>query len=254
MEHTGIFLAPAKVELVKRRFAPRLRALALDSFSAYVDYVKRHPNELGFFSDAITTNLTSFYRERHHFDYLKSELLGPMLENHARDRRLRFWSAGCSTGQEAYTLAIELREAIPNIDGYDVRILGTDLDTRCLQTCKDGVYAERDLEKAPPGVAKKWFDRLPGTDGKFRVNKKVKDMVTFKQLNFLDEFPMRGPFDAIFCRNVFIYFDKTMQARVIKKFAGVQRPGDYLFLGHSESVSDLTTDYRLVGLTTYLRV
>lgn len=253
LEYTGISLSSAKIELVKRRFAPRLRALSLDSFGAYVSHVKKHPDELGFFSDAITTNLTSFYREKHHFDLLRDELMGEILARHQRDKRLRFWSAGCSTGQEPYTLGIELFRTIPNIDSYDLRILATDLDSKCLQTCKDGVYAEKDLEKVPPEAKSKYFDRVPGTD-KYRVDQKVKNLITFKRLNFLDEFPMRGPFDVIICRNVFIYFDKQMQAKVMAKFARVQQPGDYLFLGHSESVGDLTKDYKLVGLTTYKRV
>ncbi len=253
LEYTGISLSPAKIELVKRRFAPRLRALELDTFSAYVNFVKRHPKELSFFSDAITTNLTSFYREKHHFDLLKEELLPGMLKKHERDRRLRFWSAGCSTGQEAYTLGIELFESIPNLRGLDVKILATDLDSKCLRTCKDGVYSQKDLEKVPPDVARRYFDPLPGTP-MFRVAQKVQDLVTFKRLNFLDEFPMKGPFDLIICRNVFIYFDKRMQAKVMAKFAKLQQPGDYLFLGHSESVGELTNDYELVGLTTYKRV
>ncbi len=255
LKYTGITLSEAKVELVRRRFGPRLRALELPSYSSYARYIENgHAEEISHFSDAITTNLTSFFRESHHFDELAT-CVSAIVASNSQNRRIRIWSAGCSSGQEAYCIAMTLKESIANIGNWDVKILATDLDSNCLKKGAAGVYSSADLEKIAPGKfsdwASKWFP--PCDAGTRRAKDELRSLITFKRLNFMDKWPMSGPFDVIFCRNVFIYFDKEMQRRCLEKFANVQAPGDRLFLGHSESVNGITDDYKLAGQTVYLR-
>ena len=249
--HTGISLSDAKVELVKRRFAPRLKELNLDSFSSYIKRIEDgDTDELLRFTDAITTNLTSFFRENHHFDYMKREILPKLLKDKMVSKRVRFWSAGCSTGQEPYTMAMLLREAIPMSNGWDIKILATDIDRTVLAKARMGLYTQSDLDKMPEGVARKWFTKH---SDKYQVKDELRQMITFNQLNLLKTWPVKGPFEAIFCRNVFIYFDKPTQKSIVQKFARVQNSGDHLFIGHSESITDMTDDYKLIGQTTYVR-
>lgn len=253
-EYTGITLSEAKMELVKRRFGPRLRALNLPSFSSYIKYVKEdHKDELSRFSDAITTNLTSFFRENHHFNYLNS-CLPELIRRNGPSRRLRVWSAGCSTGQEAYSLAITLLEKAPELKSWDVKILATDLDSTCLEKGTKGYYSIKDLEKMPRRLASKWFVTEGLPEGRVQVNLELRNLITFKRLNFIHNWPVKGPFDIIFCRNVFIYFNKEMQKSCVEKFSRVQNPGAVLCIGHSESIVESTNDYKLAGQTIYERL
>lgn len=255
LQHTGISLSEAKLELVKRRFTPRLRELKLNSFSSYIKYIKNnHADELTHFSNAITTNLTSFFREKHHFEYMKKAVIPHLLTKNYTSRKIRIWSAGCSTGQEPYTLAMVLRENIPDFHRWDVQILATDLDKKCLEIAREGVYRGADLEKAPSTVRSQWFLKCRGSSSdKVKVKQELKEMVSFLHLNLIHDWPMRGPFDIIFCRNVFIYFNKERQKEFVSRFADLQQPGNHLFIGHSETIGDLTDCYRLTGQTVYGR-
>jgi chemotaxis protein methyltransferase CheR len=256
LEHTGITLADSKMELVKRRFTPRLRALALASFSEYARYLRAHPDdELVDFSNAITTNLTGFFRENHHFDFMAETALPDLLRRNAASRRLRIWSSACSTGQEPYSIAITLAEHMPELANWDVRILATDLDRNCLRTAEAGVYQMRDLEKVPKAVCSRWFLRGKGENQeKVKVRAGIRKMVSFKPLNLIQQWPMREPFDIIFCRNVFIYFDRPRQSEIVGRFAQLQAPGSYLCIGHSESLHGFGADYELMGQTIYRRL
>lgn len=249
---TGISLSEAKRELVYGRLARRLRALGLSSFSDYRDLLASNPEgpEMVEFVNAITTNLTSFFRESHHFDYLRDQVLLPMLKR-GSGQRLRIWSAGCSTGEEPYSIAMTVREAVPEGSRHDIKILATDLDSDVLSRARNGVYAQ-DRVKGLSTERISRFCRENGP-GKYKVAGDLGELITFNQLNLMNPLPMKGPLDVIFCRNVVIYFDKDTQRELFKRYAQLQRPGDILFLGHSESMFKVSDDYTLVGRTVYRR-
>jgi chemotaxis protein methyltransferase CheR len=249
-EHTGIALAESKRELVYSRLVRRLRRLHLDSFREYLAVLAQgEAAELEEFTNAITTNLTAFFREPHHFEFLAETVL-PMLEKrNAESRRLRIWSAGCSTGEEPYSIAITLQEHMTRFRGWDVRILATDLDSNVLAHGRAGHYRDERFEKMPSSRRNKWF--APSKDGGGTAVPELKSLITFKQLNLMHPFPMKGPFDVIFCRNVVIYFDKPTQRELFDRMAGLQQDGDHLFIGHSESLFKVCDRYQLIGKTIY---
>ena len=256
-EMTGISLNEAKRELVYGRVARRLRALGLDSFAEYrAMLASDEDGELGEFCNAMTTNLTAFFRESHHFNYLRDELLLPRLAR-AREtgaRRMRFWCAGCSSGEEPYSLAMIICEAIPDWRRWDIRILATDIDTGILEHARRGLYPADRVRSLAPERLQAFFIQRPGERAPaYQVNDDLAGMVTFKQLNLMHKLPMSGPLDAIFCRNVIIYFDKDTQRGLFARIAPLQRPGDMLFLGHSESLFKVTDAYRLIGRTIFRR-
>lgn len=253
--HTGIHLTEQKREMVYGRLARRLRALGLGSFREYRELLARGDgDELVQFCNAITTNLTSFFREAHHFQYLREQLLGPRTATRGGSRRLRFWSAGCSSGEEPYSMAMAIHEALPDLRRWDVRILATDLDTEVLARAQRGVYDEERVRGIAAAHLERFFRRERGGSGaSYAVTAELRGLVTFRELNLMHTLPMKGPFDAIFCRNVVIYFDKDTQRQLFARFARLQRPGDVLFLGHSESLYRVSEDYTLVGKTIYRR-
>lgn len=252
---TGIHLADSKRELVYGRIARRLRALGLDSFRAYRELLDGGDSrEIVEFCNAITTNLTSFFRESHHFDYLRERVLTNWLEPANAGKRMRIWSAGCSTGEEPYSIAMTVAQFVPRWQGRDIKILATDIDSQVLAHAKGRRYAEERVAGLGTSRVSECFDTST-TDGKrsFVVKPDLAALVAFKQLNLMHELPMKGPLDVIFCRNVVIYFDKDTQRRLFAKMARVQRPGDILFLGHSESLFKVSEDYTLIGKTIYRR-
>lgn len=260
LQETGISLSPAKTELVKRRFTPRIRALGLNGFEDYIEHVLNHrETELEHFCDAITTNLTSFFREKHHFDFLRASGIAEILDRRQNSKRIRIWSAGCSTGQEAYCLAMTFLAEIKFIRQWDLKILATDLDNKCLATGRAGLYREKDFDSMPSDLVAEYFHRVERAVrgemvGFYQADNRLKELITFNKLNMLGEWPMKGKFDVIFCRNVFIYFNKETQTRIIERFAQLQDPGDYLCLGHSESIANPKgMGYQLQGKTLYIK-
>ncbi len=255
-EHTGIKLSQAKRELVTRRFSPRLKKLGLQDYDDYLNLVRSgDPSELVEFANAITTNLTSFFRENHHFDYLKSECIPKIIQQNKVNKKLRIWSAGCSTGPEPYSIAMVLRESITSLDSWDARILATDIDTGCLEKAASGLYTEKTVEGVSPERRHRWFDQVAvGSEPMMQAKDTLRSLIKFNQLNLLTAFPFSGNFDVIFCRNVFIYFDKPTQQEVIRKFANHQKPGDLLIIGHSENLHSISTQYKLVGQTIYQKM
>ncbi len=255
-EHTGIALSDAKRQLVYGRLSRRLRALKLESFGEYVELLERGvPAELEEFTNAITTNLTSFFREPHHFEYLASDVLPQIVARDTGARRARIWCCAASTGEEPYSIAMVLREAQELLTGFDVKLLATDLDSAVLATGAAGVYNAERLQVGERHARIALLSRRAAAQqaGKFRVQDELRNLITFKQLNLMNEWPVRGPFDAIFCRNVIIYFDKDTQRALFERMAALQRPGDILFLGHSESLYRVSDKYELVGRTIYRR-
>jgi chemotaxis protein methyltransferase CheR len=254
-KHTGISLSEAKRELVYGRLARRLRALGINTFREYRELLTSEPDgrEIVEFCNAITTNLTAFFRESHHFDYLRDEVLTPLVTG-SPGQRVRIWSAGCSTGEEPYSIAMTVREALPGGQRHDLKILATDLDSDVLSKGRSGIYGSDRVKGLSPARLKSFFQEQHEAGAtRHAVKDELRELITFKQLNLMNELPMKGPFDVIFCRNVVIYFDKDTQRELFKRYARVQRPGDILFLGHSESMFKLSDDYTLVGRTIYRR-
>lgn len=249
-EHTGIALASSKRELVYSRLVRRLRRLKLDSFRDYLEVLARGEEaELEEFTNAITTNLTSFFREPHHFEFLAETAFPELEKRNAATRRLRIWSAGCSTGEEPYSLAMVLHEHLGRFRGWDVRILATDLDSNVLAHASAGVYREDRFEKMPASRRSRYFK--PTRDGQHAATEELKSLITFRQLNLMHAWPMKGPFDVVFCRNVVIYFDKPTQRQLFDRMAELQTAGDWLCIGHSESLFKVCERYQLIGKTIY---
>ena len=254
--NTGIVLADHKRDMVYGRLCRRLRALNLNSFSDYCDLIRSgNDGELVELVNAITTNLTSFFREPHHFDYLSKTVIPQLAETKARTKQLRIWSAGCSTGEEPYSIAMVVRESLPATVSWDIRILATDLDSNCVSTANKGVYKEERVAGISRERLRRWFRRGVGSNaGLVKVNPELQRMIDFRQLNLLRDWPMKDPFDVIFCRNVVIYFDKETQARLFGRYADLLDDRGHLFIGHSESLYKITDRFELIGQTIYRKV
>jgi chemotaxis protein methyltransferase CheR len=253
-KHTGIHLTDQKRELVYSRIARRLRALNLATFRDYRHLLtSQRGAELAEFCNAITTNLTSFFREPHHFDYLRERLRSIAADPHA-SRRFRIWSAGCSTGEEPYTIAMASFEALGDLTPWDLRILATDIDSDVLKKAQRGAYSYDRLKGLDSQRRARFFHEDAATiaDG-LVVNDELRNRITFRQLNLMDPLPMKGPLDVIFCRNVVIYFDKDTQRDLFARYAELQRPGDLLFVGHSENLATVSA-YELIGKTVHRRI
>jgi chemotaxis protein methyltransferase CheR len=248
--HTGIALAPHKLTMVQSRLAKRLRSLGIQTFGEYLDRVEGPQSaEWPEFINALTTNLTSFFRERHHFTRLV-ELLKPA----ATPRRIRIWSAGCSTGEEPYTLAMTLQKAFSA--STSIQILATDLDTAVLDTASNGIYPLARIDDLDQEWKRQAFLKGKGAlEGRVRVRPELRQLITFRQMNLLDEaWPVGNePFQAIFCRNVMIYFDKPTQRKLLKRFHSLLEPEGLLFVGHSEALLDTNLGFQSLGQTIYRR-
>ncbi len=254
--HSGIVVPDDKFNMFYSRLAKRLRMLGLSSFKEYCNYLEAQPDdEFTAFINAITTNLTSFFREQHHFDFLKQTAIPELLNNPAQKRRIRIWSAGCSTGEEPYSIAMTVREQITNMATWDVKILATDIDSDVLQTAGNGIYKVKGNEVLNDARLKKWFMKGRDTNsGKVRASKELQELIAFKHLNLLSKWPMRHSFDIVFCRNVLIYFDAELKQTLTEKFTNMVRPGGYLIIGHSESIGKWANNLKLIGKTIYQRV
>ncbi|AWK87413.1 CheR family methyltransferase [Azospirillum thermophilum] len=271
----GIALAPHKVEMVYSRLARRLRDLRLPDFDSYCALLEGEDGaaEVGYLVNALTTNLTSFYREAHHFEFLAHHALPEFRARNARSHihpgphpgspaphptrpRLRIWSAGCSSGPEPYTIAMVLASTLgAELPHWDARILATDIDTHMVETARRGVYPAEMTSGIPPAVRDRFTHRTRDRgEPAVAMDDALRRLITFKPLNLLEPWPMKGPFDAIFCRNVLIYFDRPGRMKVIDQFARMLPPDRYLFLGHSESLYGVSSRFRQVGPTIYQRV
>lgn len=251
-ERTGIVLSDHKIDMVYGRLSRRLRQLGIKKFGEYLSRLQDDEQELVEFTNALTTNLTSFFREPHHFDYLRSTGLPNLLKSRP-DKKLRIWSAGCSTGEEPYTIAMTVKEALASYPNWDVKILATDLDTNVVNRARAGVYTQDKVNGVDQNRIKKWFRKGRGDEhnGQMKVAAELQDMITFKQLNLMHEWPMSGPFDIIFCRNVVIYFNKDTQRELFDRYADYMANDGYLFVGHSESLHKVTDRFKLIGKTIY---
>ena len=253
--HAGIALNQSKAALVYSRLAKRLRVLGLRSFRDYCALVQGVDgvDERQAMTAALTTNVTRFFREPHHFDHLRDVVMPGLAERARAGGRVRLWSAACSNGQEPYSMAMTVLSVLPEAADLDVRILATDIDPNMVAEGITGVYSEETLEAAPALLRHRWFDKAPahGPD-RLSANDTLRRLVSFKELNLIGDWPMRGKFDVIFCRNVVIYFDDATQEKVWNRFLPTMAADATLYIGHSERVSGSATA-RLTpsGLTTY---
>jgi chemotaxis protein methyltransferase CheR len=252
-KYSGIRLTTGKEELVRSRLIKRLRALSISSFNGYLRHIKddRTKQELHTMIDALTTNKTSFFRENQHFEYLRTRIL-PELKK--RGPGLRVWSAGCSSGEEPYSIAMLLCEEWPQNDLSNVRILATDISSRILAKARAGEYEKENLKDMPAAYLSKYFSLLQSNPVRtYGARDSIKKMVRFAHLNLMDEWPMKGPFDVIFCRNVMIYFDSATQGRLVQRFGDLLIPGGHLLVGHSESLVANSCGLRYVQPATYVK-
>ena len=250
-EHAGISLSSNKQDMVYGRLARRLRLHGMKRFSDYLSFLETGSiEEWEAFTNALTTNLTAFFREQHHF---------PILTEHLAARRgkrdLVLWCCAASTGEEPYSIAMTVAELFGSMN-VPVKILATDLDTGVLRHAQAGIYPKERVDKIPPALVARYFTNEPSLlAGSFRVRPELQRMVSFRQLNLLDKnWTVGGPIDAIFCRNVLIYFDKPTQATILKRFAPLMQDDGLLFIGHSESLFHVADTFHLRGKTVYERV
>ncbi len=239
---SGIYLNSEKKELLNARLGKRLRKIGFDSFEAYYNYVvnDKSGEEIVQLLDCVSTNFTSFFREKAHFDYLTATVLPEFLKKSAAKRRLSFWSAACSSGEEPYTLAIVINDFFINNPGWNCSVLATDLSTRVLNTARNGIYDMNRVASLPPEVLKQNFKKGKGKgEGYVKVKVHIRNMITFQRFNLMHRFAWPEPFQVIFCRNVMIYFNKQTQEELVDKFYSCLEPGGYLFIGHSESLSGI---------------
>lgn len=252
---TGITLQERGREMIYNRLGNRLRELDLDSFRPYIDMVEMGGPEAQTFADALTTNTTHFFREDHHFDHLSNVLIPAWMADTSRPKRVRIWSAACSTGEEPYTAAMILKESHLLDAGFDVRILATDIDSSALEKARLGVYRSDCLENVSLARQKRWFQQGTGAqEGQVRLVPELRELITFNPLNLMGSWPIKGPFDVIFCRNVFIYFDADVTSELTARFSELLPPGGLLILGHSESMLGQTDLFESLGQTIYRRL
>lgn len=253
--HAGIALSEGKAALVYSRLAKRLRVLGLRSFRDYcalIDGVEGVDERQAMMA-ALTTNVTRFYREPHHFDHLRDKVMPELSAKARAGGRVRLWSAACSNGQEPYSMAMTVLDVLPEAAELDVRILATDIDPNMVAEGAAGVYSDDLLAPVPAG-SRKHFTPVAGAPGRFSADATLRRLVAFKELNLIGDWPMRGRFDVIFCRNVVIYFDDATQERVWGRFTPILNPGGVLYIGHSERVTGpAAQQLQPAGLTTYVK-
>ncbi len=250
-ETTGIIAPDDKYTMYYSRLARRLRSLGLEDFSAYRKFLTQNQETESIeLVNAVTTNLTSFFRESHHFDFVRETLIPEKVTNN--DRQLRIWSAGCSTGEEPYTIAMALLQAIPDPERWDIKILATDIDSNVLKTGNAGVYDASRVKSLDTNLLRRYFKKGSGkNEGWVKISPELSRLIQFKQLNLLHDWPMREKMDFIFCRNVVIYFDKETKTKLVSRFADQLQAQGVLFMGHSESLHRTSDRFQLLGKTIY---
>jgi len=257
----GISLEDGKCDLVYGRLARRLRAYRLGSFSAYLKLLDsaQGEQEMVHFINALTTNLTGFFREPHHFDYLARNVLPEAAERLAVDHGYRIWSAGCSTGEEAYSIAMVVRESMQCHDNLNASILATDLDSSVVAKAMQGLYSSERIAGLSQARVRTWFRRIDGAgQHDVQVDSALRELIEFRQFNLVDDWPVNGPasgpFDIIFCRNVMIYFDRQTQHMLFDRFADCLADGGYLFVGRSETVHTASGRFEPAGRSMFRKL
>lgn len=254
----GIHITSSKKELVKARLSKRLTKSGIGSFKDYYKYVTtidNTGNELIHLIDSISTNKTDFFREKKHFDFLDNTLLPSLISRKMKERnkKLRIWCAAASSGEEPYTLAMTVFNHIKPDNGWDVKLLATDISTKALQKAINGIYKNELLKEMPPGTISSHFSKvLVDNANCYRVKDHLRDIITFRRFNLISpQFPFKNPFDFIFCRNVMIYFDPETQRKLVAKFYNCLPKDGYFFIGHSETLSRSDSDFKYIQPAIY---
>ncbi|MHC4551767.1 MAG: CheR family methyltransferase [Planctomycetota bacterium] len=256
-DHCGINLHDGKKELIRARLAKKLRAGNFNSFPEYLEHIQSDKTGRSFsdFIDVLSTNLTSFFRENQHFEYVKNVLLPRIIDKKRKtgNQRIRVWSAGCSSGEEPYSIAITLLENLP-AERWDAKILATDISTRILEKAKAGLYAPDRVAPVSLEQKRKYLTQRTQDGQKvFEVGRSLREMIRFGYLNLMTDWPISGPLDFIFCRNVMIYFDKPTQASLVNRYWNLLDSGGVLFTGHSESLTGIEHKFKYVQPTIYMK-
>lgn len=248
-DYSGIYINEGKEALVQSRLMKRVRKTGVRSFSEYFNYIDRDESGAEFlaFVDVITTNKTSFFREVKHFEFIQQKILPEM-----RGRNVKWWSAGCSSGEEPITTAITLIEGKKEAGWNEVKILSTDISTKVLEIARQGIYPDTRMGDVPEFIKEKYFDR--DSSGMYKVKRNVREMITYGRLNLNADWPLKGPFQVIMCRNVMIYFNRQTQSKIVEKFHRLLEPGGYLFLGHSEGLSKETRGFKNLAPAVYQKI
>ena len=254
---TGIVVSDDKFDMFYARLSRRLRKLGLNDFKQYCGFIEADDSgeEVLELVNAITTNLTAFFRENHHFEFLANTVLPKLLRENKDERKIRIWSAGCSTGEEPYSLAITLKENLPANLHWDTQILATDIDSNVLSKASKGVYAEDRVKDMSKQKLRDWFMKGAGSNaGSVRIKQDARSLIKFGQLNLMENWSVGDIKDVIFCRNVVIYFDRESKTNLINRYADNLKDGGYLFIGHSESLYKITDRFELIGNTIYQKI
>lgn len=249
--HAGLSIPTSKQAMVETRLERCRARTGHPTISAYLDFLETTEGkaEIEWTISALTTNVTHFFREAHHFDTVRKDVLPELVQRSARGQAIRLWSAGCSSGEEPFSLAMTVLQAIPDAPTRDIRILATDIDRRILQRASAGLFDSTQVKSVPKEALKRHFSV---EEGRYRISADLRRMVTFRQLNLIEPWPMKRRFDVIFCRNVLIYFDRSTQDRLRPRFEAALSPGGWLFLGHSERLAaDRGSRLQPSGVTTY---
>ncbi len=249
----GINITKGKEGLVMSRLGKRLRALGLDSYQEYLSHIEDDASgaEFSMMVDVLTTNKTSFFREDEHFAHLREQVLPPLV---ASGREIRVWSAACSSGEEPYTIAMVCAALLDKRDAARVKILATDISSRMLAKARAGTYSAEQVRDVPSQLLQAHFTKTgPGVVAEYVIDDKIRSLVRFAKLNLMEAWPMRGPFDIVFCRNVMIYFDPETQSRLVRRFHQILAPGGHLFVGHSESLTSRDHAFRNVRPAVYVK-
>lgn len=254
----GIVLDVGKMPLVYSRLAKRLRTLRVQTFRRYCAFVSSDDgaDERRLMVETLTTNVTRFFREKHHFDHLREKVLPDLLEAARRGGRVRLWSAGCSSGEEAYSIGFTILDLMPDAARFDIRVLGTDIDTQMLGLARAGLYPDAAVTAIDRGLRDRWMHVRQDGEGppSWEVGDPLRSLVAFRTANLIDEtWPMRGPFQVIFCRNVVIYFNADTRQRVLGRLVNLLSPAGHIYIGHAERLPPDAADLSFVGLTTYRR-
>lgn len=255
-EHAGIVIREHKEAMARGRLARRVKVLGLGSIAEYCAYLRTPSasDEIPELINAVTTNHTAFFRERHHFDHLRKDVLPRLIQERAGRRgRIRIWSAACSSGEEPYSAAAISRDVIGHRSDLDFKILATDIDTDILDRAAAGQYPAEQFDRLPADLRPLLRLESQSSRGEARIAEDLKRLIAFKRLNLIERWPMKGPFDVIFCRNVFIYFDTPTKAAILDRYVALLQPGGFLYLGHSESLPQPHPQLRLIGRTIYER-
>ncbi|NTV52948.1 MAG: protein-glutamate O-methyltransferase CheR, partial [Candidatus Firestonebacteria bacterium] len=252
---TGINFNDNKRELIKARLGNRLRQLGLSDYAEYLEYLyRKNSGEFEFLVDALTTNVTSFFREYRHFEFLAQQVLSPRVKDR-QSQKMRIWSAGCSTGEEPYSIALTFMQTVPEAQVWDFKILATDISANVLARAKQGVYAAGTAASIPENLLNQYFGPVDGaSENRLLVKPRVRALVQFARLNLMAAWPMREPFDVIFCRNVMIYFENDVREKLVRKFWELLAPGGWLFVGQSENLLNVRDYFKFIEPAIYRKL